>query len=148
MTFPGKDIGSGVTSRLSATRILVIDDEEIIRVLLREILNQAGYYVATAAGGQEGLDLLEREPFDLVIADMVMPDLDGVGVLQGARAIAPRVPIVVMSGYPSVGTDGQLEGLGAGDYITKPFSGDVVTRTVAKLLEGSRLHHAPAGSGG
>ena len=116
-------------------RILVVDDEEVIRTLLREILTGEGYEVTTADDGQEAVELLEQQRFDLVMTDLVMPRANGVEVLQTSKRVNPGCPVVIVTGYPSVETVVRLVRLGAADYLTKPFNVDVVKVTVAKLLE-------------
>ncbi len=124
-------------------RILVVDDEESIRDLLRLVLTGEGYTVVTASGGEEAIEYLEAQPFDLVITDLVMPTVNGVEVLRGAKRIDPNFPVIVITGYPSVETVTELVRLGAGDYLTKPFNVDVVIVTVAKLLEMGRVNREP-----
>ena len=128
-------------------RILVVDDEEMIQALLTELLTREGYQVTTASDGQQAVDLLERERFDLVITDLVMPGLNGIEVLMAAKRIDPRFPVVVMTGYPSVETVTRLIRLGAGDYITKPFNVEIILVTVAKLLEMRRVSEGPPDQG-
>ena len=124
-------------------RILVVDDEESIRDLLRLVLTGQGYSVVTASGGEEAIEYLEAQPFDLVITDLVMPTVNGVEVLRAAKRIDPTYPVIVITGYPSVETVTELVRLGAGDYLTKPFNVDVVIVTVAKLLEMGRVNGEP-----
>ena len=123
----------------SPARILVVDDEELIRDLLKMVLMDEGYTVVTAADGEEAIQRLESSPFDLVITDLVMPKVNGVEVLRAAKRIDPNYPVMVITGYPSVETVTKLVRLGAGDYLTKPFNLDVVKVTVAKLLEMGRM---------
>ncbi len=128
-------------------RILVVDDEESIRDLLRLVLTGEGYSVITANDGKEAIEYLEAQRFDLVITDLVMPRVNGVEVLRAAKRIDPNYPVMVITGYPSVETVTKLVRLGAGDYLTKPFNIDVVRVTVAKLLEMGRMN-GELGSGG
>ena len=116
-------------------RILVVDDEDIIRVLLTEILTEDGYEIVTATDGRDAIEILEREQFDLIISDMVMPGMNGIEVLQAAFRIDPHYQIIMITGYPSVETAVRLVNLGAADYITKPFNVDLIRVTVAKVLE-------------
>ena len=138
-------MGLGQVESRSA-RILVVDDEESIRDLLRLVLTEEGYWVITASGGEEAIEHLEAQRFDLVITDLVMPKVNGVVVLRAAKRIDPNYPVMVITGYPSVETVTKLVRLGAGDYLTKPFNIDVVRVTVAKLLEMGRMNGGP-GSG-
>ena len=138
----------GEVARDRAYRILVVDDEETIRALLAEALGQEGYEVTTAADGQEALEYLENQVYDLVITDLVMPRADGVEVLLGARRINPQTPVIVMTGYPTAENLLRFVNLGASDFITKPFNLDVMRVTVAKLLEARRAQDEGANGGG
>ena len=124
-------------------RILAVDDEEVIRILLKEILSDEGYEVATVSDGQEAIEVLERERFDLVMTDLVMPRANGIEVLHTSKRVNPGCPVIVITGYPSVETVVKLMMLGAADYITKPFNIDVVKVTVAKLLARRGGPHDP-----
>ncbi|MCI0439403.1 MAG: response regulator, partial [Chloroflexi bacterium] len=104
------------------SKILVVDDEEIIRVLLTEILIEDGYEVTTAANGEEAVQFLKSSRFDLLISDMVMPGMNGIEVLQAAFQTNSHQATIMITGYPSVETAVRLVNLGAADYITKPFN--------------------------
>ena len=125
--------------------LLVIDDEEIIRVLLTEILTEDGYQVTSAKDGIEGVELLKRNWYDLIISDMVMPGMNGVEVLQEAFKVDPEYAVIMITGYPSVETAVKLVNLGASDYITKPFNVDLIKVTVAKVLEMKRIRGVTPG---
>jgi DNA-binding NtrC family response regulator len=124
----------------------VVDDEESIRDLLKLVLTGEGYSVVTANDGEEAIEYLDAQQFALVITDLVMPKVNGVEVLRAARRIDPNYPVIVITGYPSAEAVTELESLGVGDYLTKPFNIDVVIATVAKLLEMGRMSGEP-GSG-
>ncbi len=136
-------MGLGLEESRLPARILVVDDEESIRDLLRLVLTGEGYSVVTANDGEEAIKHLEARRFDIVITDLVMPGVNGVEVLRAAKRIDPNYPVMVITGYPSVETVTKLVRLGAGDYLTKPFNIDVVRVTVAKLLETSRMNGEP-----
>ena len=139
-------MGLGQEESRRPARILVVDDEESIRDLLRLVLTGEGYSVVTANDGEEAIEHLEAQRFDLVITDLVMPKVNGIEVLRAAKRIDSNFPVIVITGYPSVETVTELVRLGAGDYLTKPFNVDVVLVTVAKLLEMGRMSGEP-GSG-
>lgn len=120
-------------------RILIVDDEVVISALLSAVLTEEQHQVTTADNGEQAIALLERSSYDLVITDLVMPGLNGVEVLMAAKRINSRLPVVVITGYPSVTTAVKLVELGANDYITKPFNIDVIKVTVAKVLQMTRL---------
>ena len=137
------DIKKHDTGSAGPHRILVVDDEDFMRDLLREMLTLEGYEVTTANDGEDAVPLLEREGFDLVVTDLMMPRLNGIDVLRAAKRVDPRYPVVIITGYPSVETVVKLIRLGAADYISKPFNIDVIKATVAKLLEMNRIHPPP-----
>jgi CheY-like chemotaxis protein len=94
----GRKNNSSETSGARAARILIIDDEPVLRVTFKYLLEEEGYRVWVAANGREGLDLFSRVHPDVVITDMVMPELDGAETIRRLRALAPRLPIIAMSG--------------------------------------------------
>ena len=133
------DNTNGTNSNYHHGRILVVDDEELIQTLLKEILTEEGYEVTCASNGDEAIELLEKSRFELIITDIVMPGRSGVDVLRAAKRIDPSYPVIFITGFPSVDTVVKLVNLGAADYITKPFDTDLIKVTVAKVLEMKRL---------
>jgi len=115
-------------------RILVVDDEEAIRVILSDVLSEAGYAVLLASSGDQAIAMLRSDPPHMVITDMKMPGADGLEVVKAARAVDPGLPVVVVTGYASVDTAVELMKLGAADYIPKPFNIDHIRIVVARLL--------------
>jgi DNA-binding NtrC family response regulator len=110
-----------MVSRMSAT-VLIVDDERNIQVTLARALTLEGYVAETAGGGSEALEKIAALPVDVVVMDVKMPDLDGLTVLQRARAARPDLPIVIMSGHGSIETVRQAFKLGAFDYLEKPIT--------------------------
>jgi CheY-like chemotaxis protein len=106
-------------------RILIIDDQPQIRDNCREALEDARHTVLVAADGQEGLQLYEREPADLVILDLYMPKLDGLATIRALRAATPHLPIIAMSGGGSFGQSksflDEARALGAARTFEKPL---------------------------
>lgn len=115
-------------------RILVVDDDQAMLDVLMEILTSRGHEVVTALDGQEAIELLQMERFDLIITDIVMPRKNGVDVLNRARDIDPRYPVIVITGNPSEETTEKLIRVGAYEFIVKPFDNDRVLMAVTKLL--------------
>jgi DNA-binding NtrC family response regulator len=105
-----------------AAHILIVDDERNIQLTLARALTLEGYAAETASGGQEALDKIAALPIDLVVMDVKMPDLDGLTVLERARATRPDLPVVIMSGHGSIETVRQAFKLGAFDYLEKPIT--------------------------
>ncbi len=104
--------------------ILIVDDEKIKRVTLREDLEEAGYDAFTASSGDEALELLRKEPFDVVVTDIRMQQMDGIELLKRVKADYPDIYVIIMTAYATVETAVETMKLGAYDYITKPFSSD------------------------
>lgn len=107
---------------ISMKKILVVDDEKAIRLLLKVNLEKVGYSVKEACNGVEALKCLEKTPFDLVVLDVMMPELDGIDVCRRVKVLYPNMPIIMLSAK-SEEID-RILGLemGADDYVAKPFS--------------------------
>ncbi len=127
------DDSRGTGSTLTG-RILVVDDEEPMRKLLHEMLTMGGHEVVTAVDGQDGIERIQAEQFDVIITDLAMPRKTGVDVLNAAKGIDPNYPVVIITGFPSPETAEKLIRVGASEFITKPFEVDRIHITVTKLL--------------
>jgi DNA-binding NtrC family response regulator len=115
-------------------RILIVDDEPSIRKVLRAHLRRAGYEVGVAEDGQEAIDTLARDDFDLVVSDLRMPEVDGLALLAHCRSAHPGLPVILITAHGTV--DSAVEALkqGAHDYITKPFDQHELQATIRKAL--------------
>ncbi|MGE5246386.1 MAG: sigma-54-dependent transcriptional regulator [Betaproteobacteria bacterium] len=120
-------------------RILVIDDEAAIRDSLRMTLEYEGYECLTAATGQDGLTIAERDVPDLVLLDVKMPGMDGLEVLDRLRAMNDALPIVVISGHGTISTAVEATKKGAFDFIEKPFATERVLVSLRNALDHLRL---------
>ena len=120
-------------------RILIIDDEEIVRTSCHRILGPEGYSVKTADNGRAGFTLLKNHTFDLVITDLMMPDMDGIEVLRKIRETWPDTEVVIMTGYGTVKTAVRAMKIGVFDYIEKPFNPEDLIAIAAKALERKKL---------
>lgn len=120
-------------------RILVIDDEAAIRDSMKMILEYEGYEFVGAATGQDGLNIIEREPPDLVFLDIKMPGMDGLEVLGRVKAANDVLPVVIVSGHATIETAVEATKKGAFDFIEKPLSRDRIDVTVRNALDQSRL---------
>ncbi len=119
-------------------RILVIDDDFLDRLLLREILEAAGHQVDEAINGLEGIRQYRRTPADLVIVDIIMPELDGLETIRELERIQPELRLIAISGYDPGRERGYLdlaEEYGALYTLTKPFDRAEVLEAVEKLLK-------------
>ncbi|MCG6534104.1 MAG: sigma-54 dependent transcriptional regulator [Syntrophales bacterium LBB04] len=121
-------------------RILVADDEESHRIMLRAVLQDEGYEVTEAADGQEAVQAVEQASFDLILLDIRMTAMDGIEALLEIRRISPLLPVIIMTAYASVKTAVDALKAGAFDYLTKPLDIDELKIIVAKGLEYYHLH--------
>lgn len=121
------------------SRILIIDDEKVVRYSLRRILESAGFEIAEATNGREGIALQQTSPFDLVLTDIIMPEKEGVETVIELRRDYPDLKIVAMSGG---GRTRNLDFLklaqqfGADRIIAKPFAEDELLSTIQACLDG------------
>ncbi len=124
---------------MQKANILVVDDEKDICKALNIILSKEGYAVKEAYNGDEALELINRENFDLVMTDIKMEKMDGFEVLRQTQKISPGTSVVMMTAFASVGSAVDAMKAGAADYITKPFINDEIRLTVKKVLESKQL---------
>ena len=122
--------------------ILLIEDEARLRHNLQILLQSEGYRVVTAAHGAEGLQRLQEGPFDLVITDLIMPEMDGFQVMEYLQSHHPDTVVVAITAYASADSTIQALRRGAYDYITKPFDIDVLQIVIKRALEKARLQKA------
>ena len=120
-------------------RILVVDDEERMRQLLTKVLRRAGYVVDGAPCGREALALARLQPFDVVLTDIRMPEMDGMQLLRALREEATETTVVMMTAFGSVDDAVQAMKEGAYHYISKPFQMDEVLIVVERAVEEKRL---------
>lgn len=120
-------------------RILVVDDEErIVRFVSRRLL-EAGYDVSVALGGAEALDVARSRPHDLVILDLLMQDMDGISVLRKMALERPDQPVIVLSCLTDTASKVRCLGMGASDFVAKPFFfEELLARVRAQLRTAAR----------
>lgn len=115
-------------------RILVVDDEPSIRELLSKTLALAEYDVDLAPDGRTAVDRLKIIPYDLLITDLRMPNMDGLAVIREARRLKPDIPVIIVTGYSTEASAIEAVNLGVAGYLTKPFRVPRVLAVVAKAL--------------
>jgi DNA-binding NtrC family response regulator len=121
-------------------RILVVDDDAGVREALSEFLLSLGYVVVAVENGEEALAEYEKGDFDVVMADLIMPNMDGMELLRRIRDIKNNEVIFLMiTGHPSISTAVEAINRGADDYITKPFHLEDVKLRISKALEKQTL---------
>ena len=120
-------------------KVLVIDDEKAIRDGCHRVLTGKGYEVITAENGQIALDILDREPLDIILLDLKMPVIGGEQVLETTRKEYPDIPVIIITGHGTVDTAVVCMKNGAYDFITKPFQIDQFLLTITRAAEKRRL---------
>lgn len=116
-------------------RVMVVDDEENIRDVLAGYLESMNYDVVTAVDGQDALNKYQKGEFDLVISDLLMPNIDGLELLRRIRGVDKDVIFLMITGYPSIETAVDAIKKGAYDYITKPFHMEDVKLRIERAFE-------------
>lgn len=120
-------------------RVLIVEDDRLMREMLADPLRAEGMAVVTATGGEEALTILAREPADVVVADLVMPGMGGLDVLERLTWLQPRPEVVVVTGYGTVESAVRALRLGAFEYLQKPVTPEMLVRTVRRSIDFGRL---------
>lgn len=118
---------------------LVVEDDQRMRELLRELFEREGYFVETASDGSRAFELLQGKAFDIIITDLKMPDVDGMAVLEKAKETQPDALVIVITAYGTVESAVEAMKLGAYDYITKPFDPERLMLIIKRAVEYRRL---------
>lgn len=115
-------------------RVLIIDDEDIVRVSCQRILVPEGYEVKTTKSASEGFEILSAGGIDIVLTDLKMPDIDGMQVLKKIKQEWPDTEVIMITGYQTINTAVEAIKLGAFDYIEKPFVPGTIVEAIDKAL--------------
>jgi len=121
------------------TRILVVDDEEDLRLTMADILQLNQLEVVTVASATGALEMLEKSAFDLVLTDLVMPRMDGIALTKAIKEMGLDIPVIVMTGFGSIEHAVESMKAGASDFVTKPFTPDYVIHIIKRVLETRHL---------
>ncbi|MBY0398907.1 response regulator, partial [Myxococcota bacterium] len=124
---------------MGKARILAVDDQRYFRELIEGLLSDAGYEVDTASSGAEALANLEQRDYEIVLTDLVMPEMDGTELVQRIRERRPQQDIVMVTGVVDVKTAVEAMKQGATDYILKPFDRESLVEAVGKIVDRLRL---------
>lgn len=119
---------------MQKSKILVVDDEDVIRDSFSEWLTEAGYEVATASDGGEALDIISSQEIDIVIADLKMPGMDGIELMKRVKGADPNLPVIIMTAYGSIASAIEAMKAGAYDYLEKPFCPERVEIMIKNLV--------------
>ncbi|GAG09153.1 unnamed protein product, partial [marine sediment metagenome] len=120
-------------------RVLIVEDEKLIRWSLHQKFEARGYQVTDAETGQEGLEALDADIYDLIMLDYKLPDMTGLDVLRKLRETDSDVVVIMMTAFSSIESAVDAIKLGAYDYVAKPFDMDQLLRTADKALETTKL---------
>ena len=120
---------------MEKSRILVVDDEAVVREGVRRILEGDRYSVESCASGRAALDAMQEKDFDMVITDLKMPGMGGLEVLKTIKILQPEIPVIIITGYSTVDTAVDAMKNGAIDYIAKPFTPEQLIEKVCKAFE-------------
>ena len=132
-----KAVASGSTPR---AQILVVDDDKTMRESCHQILTRQGFQVEQAANARQGLGLLERSSFDVILLDLVMPDLDGLETLKKIKSVDNDCEVIIITGYGSIPTAVEAMKAGAFHFLSKPFAPDDLRTVITRALEKRRLN--------
>jgi DNA-binding NtrC family response regulator len=120
---------------LMGARILIVDDEEVVIKSCLRILGGGNYHVEAAYDGRDALRKIEENHYDVMILDVVMPNIGGLEVLRRVKAMHPDMDVIMVTGLSKVDTVVQARKLGARDFISKPFEPDELKLVVQRALE-------------
>ncbi len=125
---------TGEAAATERRRILVVDDERGVRSLCTDVLRRAGYEAEAVDSPMAALSRLEEAKFDLILVDINMPQMSGIGLCRRIREKHPQQTVVLITGYPSINT--AVNGIreGASDYLTKPFTPEALRDVVSRAL--------------
>lgn len=116
-------------------RILLVDDEEMVRNTTKEILKYLGYEVTVACGGEEAIEIYKnkKNQIDLLIIDLIMPKMNGVTCFESIKKLDPKVPVIISSGISEISKKESILQMGVAAFIQKPFTIDVLQSTLSSL---------------
>ena len=130
-----KDTATFESATLAATKrrsVLIVDDEEVLVRAMTRVLEARGYQVTAAHDGNAAIGLIRRQPFDVIVSDIQMPGMTGIDLLRVVRAYDLDVPVILMTGAPTVETAIEAVSLGALQYLSKPTPGDELVKAVER----------------
>jgi len=140
----GTDKDTSETTAGDGCRILIVDDERIIHVSLGRILGRQGHQVDAVLEASEALERLSSREYDLIITDLMMPEMNGIQLMEKMQVMGLEVPVLMITGYPTVTTALQALRLGAVDYVAKPFTRSELLGPVNRALRRPRQAAGPA----
>jgi two-component system, NtrC family, response regulator PilR len=112
--------------------ILIVDDDAMVRNVIEQLLQRKGYKIKGVSSGREAIEYLKANRVDLVVSDIIMPEMNGYELLQVIKKSFPQIGIIMMTGYGDANSVKEALTLGADEYITKPFKGQEVTLIIER----------------
>ncbi|MFH0875464.1 MAG: response regulator [archaeon] len=122
---------------MNKTKILIVDDEELVVQGIKKGLDNYGFIVKTILGGEHAIELLKKEFFDIVLVDLIMPGINGVETCRGIKTNSPKTEVILLSGFPKEIERLQMSFINAGGvdlFLRKPLLADEVKDAIEKLL--------------
>lgn len=129
-------------------KVLVVDDEETVCRSIRQALVREGYDIDVALSGEEALKMEDKKKYDVILVDLMMPGLNGMDLLKSLKAMSPSVPVVMITGYPTMKTTLQAMQFGAFEFLPKPFLPNDLRGLVARALVARDKAKAESGTPG
>ncbi len=120
------------------SKILVVDDDLMVRDMLYDFLREKGYQVVSAADGSSALNAVNHKKFDAVILDFKLPETDGITLLLQMKQKFPKIPIIMITGYPSDSSRDQAYQSGAAAFMEKPFKVTKLAATLKRAIRESK----------
>jgi DNA-binding NtrC family response regulator len=127
----------------NTARVLVVDDDEIVGRSFDRVLTEKGYAVSTALNGEEALNKVDENKFDVVFADIKMPGMDGLEMTKRIREKCPWTPVVIITGYGTAANEARAEVLGVSGFVRKPLTPDMIEGITQKALLDKEPIEAP-----
>ena len=124
-------------------KVLVIDDDAVVNRSFDRVLTSKGYEVVTALSGEEGLNTMNENEFDVVFTDIKMPGMDGLEVTESIKARCPWTPVVVITGYGTEENESRASVLGANGFVRKPLTPEMIENITLKAVSGAEKHVEP-----
>lgn len=121
------------------TKILVVDDDESICANLKEILEKYGYSVKTVFTGEHAIREIEREHYDVVLVDLLLPGMDGIHVLMDIKRISPKTIVIIITAFGTISNAVEAIKRGASNYVTKPFRIEELITVIKKAMEEEKI---------
>src|SRR3972149_2062844 len=115
-------------------KIMVVDDEPLMRVTIQDALVGEGYEAVSVETGRKGVDLLHKAQWDILITDLRLPDMDGIQILKEVKPLNPQTDVILITAYGSIDSAVTAMKEGASDYLTKPFSMDELLLILKRIL--------------